>query len=126
MKETLPKFTNLDLHFYEKEVILKDKLLFQCTSDIRIKLKLLEQQKSAASLNETETNMLYNREQDREVKAQERERRRDKACPDAGCPPEKPYDNPQDLKGKGMRRVRNLWTGRTLGQRVSKSWFSSV
>ena len=70
MKETLPKFTNLDLHFYEKEVILKDKLLSQCASSNRIKLKLLEQQKSAASLNETETNMLYNREQDREVKAQ--------------------------------------------------------
>ena len=38
LKETLQTFTNLDLDSYEGQVILKDKLLSQCASDIRIKL----------------------------------------------------------------------------------------
>ena len=38
LKEALQKFTNLDLHSYEGQVILKDKSLPQCASDIRIKL----------------------------------------------------------------------------------------
>ena len=33
----LQKFTNLDLDSYEGWVILKDKFLFQCASNIRIK-----------------------------------------------------------------------------------------
>ena len=37
LKEALQKFTNLDLDSYEGQVILKDKFLFQCVSDIRIK-----------------------------------------------------------------------------------------
>ena len=37
IKEALQKLTNLDLDSYEKQVILKDKFLFQCASDIRIK-----------------------------------------------------------------------------------------
>ena len=37
LKEALQKFTNLDLDSYEGWVILKDKFLFQCASNIRIK-----------------------------------------------------------------------------------------
>ena len=39
LKEALPKFINLDLDSYEGQVILKDKFLSQCASDIRIKLQ---------------------------------------------------------------------------------------
>ena len=39
LKEALQKFTNLDLDSYEGRVILKDKFLSQCASDIRIKLQ---------------------------------------------------------------------------------------
>ena len=61
-------------------MILKDKFLFQCTSDIRIKLQQLQQQDSAASLDEmiqTATNTFHNREQEREAKAQEKEKRKE-------------------------------------------------
>ena len=44
LKETLQKFTNLDLDSYKEQVILKDKFLFQCASIIRIKLQQLQQQ----------------------------------------------------------------------------------
>ena len=46
LKEVLQKFTNLDLDSYEGQVILKDKFLSQCASDIRIKLLQLQQQDS--------------------------------------------------------------------------------
>ena len=39
LKEALQKFTNLDLDSYKGQVILKDKFLSQCSSDIRIKLQ---------------------------------------------------------------------------------------
>ena len=39
LKFALQKFTNLDLDSYEEQVILKDKFLSQCASDIRIKLQ---------------------------------------------------------------------------------------
>ena len=42
LKEALHKFTNLDLDSYEGQVILKDKFLSQCASDIRIKLQQLQ------------------------------------------------------------------------------------
>ena len=42
LKEALQKFTNLDLDSYTGQVILKDKFLSQCTSDIRIKLQQLQ------------------------------------------------------------------------------------
>ena len=61
-------------------MILKDKFLSQCASDIRIKLKQLQQQDPAASLDEmvqTATNNFYYREEEREAKAQERERRKE-------------------------------------------------
>ena len=37
LKEALRKFTNLGLDSYEGQVIFKDKFLFQCASNIRIK-----------------------------------------------------------------------------------------
>ena len=61
-------------------MILKDKFLSQCASDIRIKLQQLQQQDPASSLDEmvqTATNTLYDREQEREAKAQEREKRKE-------------------------------------------------
>ena len=78
LKEALQKFTNLDS--YEEQVILKDKFLSQCTSDIRIQLQQLQQQDPAASLDEmvqTATNTFYIREHEKEAKAQERERRKE-------------------------------------------------
>ena len=60
-------------------MILKDKFLSQCASDIRIKLQQLQQQDPASSLDEmvqTATNTFYNREQE-EAKAQERGRRKE-------------------------------------------------
>ena len=70
----------MDLDSYEGRVILKDKFVSQCASDIRINLQQLQQQDPAASLNEmvqTATNTFYNREQEREAKAQEREKRKE-------------------------------------------------
>ena len=51
LEEALQKFTNLDLDSYEGQVILKDKFLYQCASDIRIKLQQLQQQDLASSLD---------------------------------------------------------------------------
>ena len=65
LKEALQKFTNLDLDSYEGQVILKDKFLFQCASDITIKLQQLQYQEPAASLDEIVqivTSIFYNRE----------------------------------------------------------------
>ena len=61
-------------------MILKDKFLSQYVSDIRIKLQQLQYQDSAASLDEmvqTATNTFYNREQEREAKAQEKGKRKE-------------------------------------------------
>ena len=61
-------------------MILKEKFLSQCASDIRIKLQQLQQKDSTASLDEmiqTATNTFYNRKQEKEAKAQERERRKE-------------------------------------------------
>ena len=80
LKEALQQFTNLDLDSYKRQVILKDKFLSQCESDIRIKLQQLQQQDPASSLDEmvqTATNTFHNREQDKAAKAQERERRKE-------------------------------------------------
>ena len=65
LKGALQKFTNLDLDSYQGQVILKDKFLSQCASDIRKKLQQLQQQDPAASLDEMvhpATNTFYNRE----------------------------------------------------------------
>ena len=98
LKEALQKFTNMDLDSYEGQLILKDKFLSQCASEIRIKLQQLQQQDSDASLYEmvhTVTNTFYYREQEKEAKAKEGER---KACPDPGRPPGKPYGTPRFLE----------------------------
>ena len=103
LKEALKKFTSLDLDSYEGQVTLKDKFLSQCASDIRIKLQQLQQQDPAASLDEmvqTATNTFYNREQEREAKAQERERR--KGTKHAGRPPGALRANPESLKDKAQ------------------------
>ena len=52
LTEALQKFINLDLDSYKGQVILKDKFLSQCASDIRIKLQQLQQQDPAASLHD--------------------------------------------------------------------------
>ena len=63
---------------YKRQVILKDKFLSQCESDIRIKLQQLQQQDPDASLDEmVQTATFYNREQEKEAMAQERERRKE-------------------------------------------------
>ena len=111
LKEALQKFTNLDLDSYEGRVILKDKFLSQCASDIRIKLQKLKQQDPTASLDEmvqTATNTSYNGEQEKEAKAQERERKRDNTCPDAGRLPKKPYGKLQVLERQGTRQMPDL------------------
>ena len=80
LKEALQVFTNQDLGSYNGRAILKDKFLSQCASDIRIKLQQLQQQDPDASLDEmvqTATNTFYIRQQEREAKAQEREKRKE-------------------------------------------------
>ena len=80
LKEALQKLTNLDLDSYQGQVILKDKFLSHCASDIRIKLQQLQQQCPASSLDEMvqiATNTFYNREQGKKAKAQERQRRKE-------------------------------------------------
>ena len=92
LKEALQKFTNLDS--YEEQVILKDKFLSQCTSDIRIQLQELQQQDPAVSLEEmvqTATNTFYNRTGEGGQSPGKGKKERNKACPDAGCLPGKPY-----------------------------------
>ena len=70
----------MDFDSYEEQVILNDKFLSQCASDIRIKLQQLQQQDPVASLDEmvqTATNTFYKRGQEEEAKAQEREKRKE-------------------------------------------------
>ena len=90
-------------------MILKDKFLFQCTSDIRIKLQQLQQQDSAASIEEMvqrATNPFYNREQDKKAKAQQREKRKETGHAQMlASPPGKPYGKPQVLEGQGLRHA---------------------
>ena len=103
LKEALQKFTNLDLDSYEGWVILMDKFLSQCASDIRIKLQQLQQQDPAASLDEmvqTATNTFYNREQ-KESKAQEKERKKEtRHARMLAAFQRSPMANPESLKDK--------------------------
>ena len=74
-------------------MILKDKFLSQCASDVKIKLQQLQQQDPASSLDEmvqTATNTFYNRTGEGGQGPGEGEKERDKACPDAGRLPESP------------------------------------
>ena len=85
-------------------MVLKDNFLSQCTSDIRIKLQQLQQQAPTSSLDEmveATPNTFYNREQEKEAKAQEREKRKETrqakvlATLHGG-----PMTNPESLKDK--------------------------
>ena len=102
--EILQKFTDLDLDSYEVQVILKDKFLSQCASDIKIKLQQLQQWNSAASLDEmiqTATNTFYNREQEREAKGKEREKRIEtRHAQMLAALQGSPMANPESLKDK--------------------------
>ena len=101
-KESLKKFTNLDLDSYKGQVILKDKFLSQCASDIKIKLQQLKQQDPADSLDEmvqTATNTFYNREQGKEAKAQEKERKKEtRHAQMLAALQRSPMANPESLK----------------------------
>ena len=87
-------------------MILRDKFLSQCASDIRIKLQQLQQQDSAASLDEmvqTATDTFYNREQEREAKAQEREKRKETRHDQMLVTLQgSPMANPESLKDKAQ------------------------
>ena len=87
-------------------MILKEKILSQCVSDIRIKLQQLQQQDPTASLDEmvqTATNTFYNREQEREAKAQEREKRKEtRHAQMLAALQGSPMPNPKSLKHKQM------------------------
>ena len=102
LKEALQKFTNLDLDSYEGQVILKDKFLSQCASDIRIKLQQLQQQDPAVDeMVQTATNTLYNREQEKEAKAQEREKGKEtRHAQMLAALQGSPMANPETLKDK--------------------------
>ena len=92
-------------------MILKDKFLFQCASDIRIKLQQLQQQDPAASLDEmvqTATNIFHNRTGEGGQGPGMGEKERDKTCPDADCPSGKPYGKPRVLEGQGTRQMPKL------------------
>ena len=103
-------------------MILKDKFLSQCESDIRIRLQQLQQQDPAASLYEmvqTATNTCHNREQEREAKAQEREKRKEtRHAQMLAALQRSPMANPESLKDKA--RDKCLMCRQALSQRVSK------
>ena len=85
-------------------MILKDRFLSQCASDIRIKLQL-QKQDSAASLDEmvqTVTNTFNNRTGDRGQGSGKGEKEGEKAYPAAGRPPGKPFCNPESFKDKAQ------------------------
>ena len=100
------KFTNLDLDYHQGQVILKDKFLSQCASDIRIKLQQLQQQDPDASFDkmvQMAANIFYNREQEMEAKAQEREKRKEtRHAQMLGALQGSPMANPESLKDKAQ------------------------
>ena len=83
-------------------MILKDKFLPQCASDIRIKLQQLQQQDPDASFDkmvQTATNIFYKREQKMEAKAQEKEKRKETTHAQMlGALQGSPMANPESLK----------------------------
>ena len=85
-------------------MILREKFLSQCASDIRIKLQQLQQQDLAASLDEmiqAATREQKNREQEKETKAQERERRKEtRHAQMLAALQGSPMANPESLKDK--------------------------
>ena len=122
-KRSPPKFTNLNLESYEGQVILKDKFLSQYASEIRIKLPQLQQQDSAASLDETvqtATDTFYNREQRGRLRPRKGSKGKRKGM---AALQGSPMANPETLKDKarGKYRIcRQAGCKTLLGQRVSK------
>ena len=88
-------------------MILKDKFLSQCASDIRKKLQQLQQQDPAASLYEmvqTATSTFYNREQE-EAKAQQKERKKEtRHAQMLAALQRSPMANPKSLRDKARDR----------------------
>ena len=84
----------------------------QCSSDIRIKLPQLQQQDSAASLDEmvqTATDTFDNREQKREAKAQDREKRKEtRHAQMLATLQGSPMAIPEFFEGQGMRQMLYL------------------
>ena len=89
-------------------MILKDKFLSQCASDIRIKLQQLQQQDPTVSSDEmvqTATNTFYSREQEREAKAQIREKRKEtRHAQMLAALQGSPMANPESLKDKAQTK----------------------
>ena len=89
-------------------MILKDKFLPQCASDVRIKLQQLQQQDPAVSLDEmvqTATNTFYNREQEKEAKTQEKERKKEtRHAQMLATLQRSPMTNPESLRQKARDR----------------------
>ena len=87
-------------------MILKDKFLSQCASDIRIKLQQLQQQDPAASLDEmiqTAISTFYNRERKKEAKAQESKKRKETRHAQMLVTLQgSPMANPESLKDKAQ------------------------
>ena len=68
----------MDLDSYKGQVILKDKFWTQCALYIRIKLQQVQQQDPDGSLDEmVQSPIPFITEQEREAKAQEREKRKE-------------------------------------------------
>ena len=105
-------------------MILKDKFLSQCASDIRIKLQQLQQQDPAASLDEmvqAATNTCHNREQEREAKAQEREKGKEtRHAQMLAALQGNPVANPESLTNKARGKCPICRQAGHLGQTVSK------
>ena len=135
LKEALQKFANLDLESYEEQVVLKNKFLSQCVSDIRIKLQQLQQQDPTASFDEmvqTATNTLYDREQEREAKAQEREKRKETSHAQMMATLQGSLmASPKSLKDKGRGKClicRQVDTGQKSVQTVTNllKWLATM
>ena len=75
-------------------------------------MQQLQQQDPAASLDEmvqTATNIFYNREQEKEAKAQEKERKKEtRHAQMLAALQRSPMANPESLKGQGTRQMLNL------------------
>ena len=101
-----PKVYQSRLRLLRGTVILKDKFLPQCASDIRIKLQQLQQQDPDASFDkmvQTATNIFYKREQKMEAKAQEKEKRKETTHAQMlGALQGSPMANPESLKDKAQ------------------------
>ena len=102
-------------------MILKNKFLSQCASDIRIKLQQVQQQDPAASLDEMVQTASNNREQERKAKTQEREKRKETSHAQMlAILQGSLMANTESLKGKARGKCLICRQKGALGQRVSK------